>query len=114
MSTCTICKIETGTHWVTTSDRHYGHTHKQFDVHQCSVCKLLYLEPMITVAQLHSMYSEESYYSYSPIDSKKTLLSKIKLWINHSIRRIKGDDWFLTEGNGRTVLDLGQMNHNYV
>src|SRR6201999_3249600 len=100
---CFICNSSDLSSVYYTYDRHYGNINKSYNVDQCNNCKLLFLNPMITGEELHSLYDDDTYYAYQSFetDEKPTLLQKI----GRSLLRIRpGDPKF--ENRGKEILDI--------
>src|SRR5258708_7837953 len=101
---CFICNSSNLSSVYYTYDRHYGNINKSYNVDQCKDCKLLFLNPMITGKELHSLYDDDTYYAYQPfeIDEKPTIMQKTA----RKLINIKaGDPKF--ESNGKQILDIG-------
>ncbi|MFD0939081.1 class I SAM-dependent methyltransferase [Pedobacter boryungensis] len=105
IKTCIICNSTDVRVIYNTYDRHYGNTDKYFQVAECNSCGLLFLNPMITSDELHSMYDEDTYYSYQQFNDgteKKSLRQKLgKLLLNTEPKDLEFNC------AGKEVLDIG-------
>ena len=107
---CPICKSEHIHFYTNSYDKHYGWFDKTYQVYTCDDCGLLFLNPMITDAELFQMYPED-YYSTKDIDtmvnhiSTKRFLDIIRNWLfNTEAKDLKRNF------AGENVLDLGVGN----
>jgi SAM-dependent methyltransferase len=100
---CEVCNSKDIHHFVTTYDRHYGWVDKSFSVYKCTNCELLFLNPMISEEELHSMYSQETYYSYQGFSTSKTSFKQkiLKFFFELSPKDL------IFECSGKTILDIG-------
>jgi SAM-dependent methyltransferase len=105
IKTCIICNSTALKSVYYTYDRHYGNTDKSFNVAECQNCKLLFLNPMITSEELHSMYDEDSYYSYQPFGDGSQKKS-FKQQIGQLLLGIKPQDPKF-DCKDKEILDIG-------
>ena len=102
---CVICGSEKLDKVYHTYDRHYGNTSKFFDVNECDQCGLLFLNPMIGAEELHSMYSEDSYYAYQPYETQMAPASLLRRIVRKLVTIKPGDPLF--NAKGLHILDVG-------
>ncbi len=69
---CPTCDCRRTRKFATTHDRHYGYFDRMYDVFECTVCGLLFLNPMIGERELMSMYREDSYYAYEALEPERS------------------------------------------
>ncbi len=84
-------------------DRHYG-VKGNFTLHQCNMCKLVFLNPMFNDEELAKFYPEDDYYSYYVDFKTEKKVNPIKELIKKIIYPKKEEDTFTTPGK---VLDIG-------
>jgi SAM-dependent methyltransferase len=104
ISNCVICGSSSFINKYNTYDRHYGNTNTSWLVDQCLNCKVLFLNPMISDDELHSMYDEDTYYSYKPFNSSKRF--SLKEIIHNIFINIKPKDYNFNP-SGKNILDIG-------
>jgi len=103
---CPVCDSVKIHHYITTMDRHYGHIDRLFDVYLCVDCSLLFLNPMIRDEELFSMYDEETYYSYQPLDFRQRSWLK-ELIVKNLIGSSAPEEPPIDNPQGKKFLDIG-------
>lgn len=105
--TCPVCGSDHIVFFDTTYDKHYGWINQTYEVNRCADCNLIFMNPMITDAELFNLYPED-YYSTNEINN---IVSKLKLGSGNSIL----DTLFFNNSprdlrksyNNKKVLDIG-------
>ncbi|CAB1057766.1 hypothetical protein D1BOALGB6SA_2521 [Olavius sp. associated proteobacterium Delta 1] len=109
--TCPICKSNYIETFTTTWDRHYGFFDKIYNVDICKNCSLLFLNPMIQNEELHSMYDEDTYYSYQAFNLNQTdkfgYLKPILRFFRGLLFGYYSKDPIFDKEKGKRFLDIG-------
>lgn len=102
MKSCPCCSSHEISFEYTTHDRHFGYIHDNFDVYQCNVCHLVFINPMISQDKLNVMYGGiKNYYAYG------SLVPKRKSFFRNLIVGTQSSFPDLSEYKNKNLLDIG-------